>query len=314
MKIAPEFLLLMAIGDAYGMKYEFVPHAQNITTADLAYGPHPKHTAYCQGDYTDDTQMALAIAELLIERSSSLSSLTETDFVEIWLEAFRRDPHVGYSKYMFKVISESQTADEFIDSLDPTLGVTSGAAMRAGPIGLLPDVADVIYLTKMQAKITHDTPAGVNSALAVALTVHFLHHGGARDKLDAFLEKHIGKGWDSAANGYSEDPHNGLKSVVQAIKAMRNAKTLSEVLLTAVNQEALSDTDTVCSLAMIMASRCSEIKNDLPPALYDGLESGVYGVDYLRDIDDKADKLFPPSAVYKKINPPLKPTRKWFYP
>jgi len=302
-KIPRGFLLLMGIGDAYGMKREFVPHEQNATADDLFYGPHPKFTDYKPGHYTDDTQMALANAELISARAASLSTITATDFVKAWLEAFKRDPHLGYSKRMWKMMTESKDAAGFINGLDASQGVTSGAAMRAGPLGLLADVEVVKSLTTLQARVTHDTQAGINSALAVSLTVHFLHHGGTRAKLPAFLEKHICKDWDSNENGNSDDPNNGLRSVVFAMNAFREAKTLSEVLLNAVNQNAVSDTDTVCSLAMIMASRCPEIKNDLPVALYDGLEKGRFGRDYLMGMDARLVEVFPVSKLYNKAKP-----------
>lgn len=290
------FLLLIAIGDAYGMKYEFVAHARNKDTADLVYGPHPVLTAYRQGRYTDDTQMSLANAELLIANAARLSALTEDDFINAWIAAFRRDPHEGYSKYMWEVLSTVENADGFKSMIDAKQGRTSGAAMRAGPFGLLADVEQVKALTSLQGRITHDTPAGINAALAVALTVHFLYHGGSRGALPDFLERHIGADWNK--DGYEESPNNGLKIVSQALDALRGAKTFSEALLNVVNNDELSDTDTICAMVMAMASRCGDIMNDLSAELYEGLETGVFGRDYLLQISRKLEAKFPPSEKY----------------
>lgn len=125
-----EFLSIMAVGDSYGMKYEFVWHPCDKTAEDLFHGPHPKFTEYKTGHYTDDTQMSLANLELLL----SGQEMTARAFVEKWLAAFKRDPHPGYSRHMWKVLSESVTADDFTAAIDPSHGVTSGARrLPCGP-------------------------------------------------------------------------------------------------------------------------------------------------------------------------------------
>lgn len=293
---AKPFLTLMAIGDAYGMKYEFVEHEQNADRSDLFYGSHPKFTAYRQGGYTDDTQMSLANSELLVAYASRLSDLSEDVFISAWIEDFQRDPHEGYSKHMWAVLSTVDGPDGFRALIDPKQGTTSGAAMRAAPFGLLPDVEEVKRLTLLHSRITHDTPAGLNAALAVALAVHFLHHGGVRESLSGFLERHLGPDWSE--NGREETPNNGLKIVMQAFAALHGSAALSQVLLKVVNNDALSDTDTICAMAMVMASRCSDIADDLPTGLRETLENRAFGRDYLTRVDESLERLFPPTHKY----------------
>jgi hypothetical protein len=48
--------------------------------------------------------------------------------------------------------------------------------MRAGPIGLLPDLTEILRRAEIQARLTHDTPDGIESAQAAALAVHYCHH------------------------------------------------------------------------------------------------------------------------------------------
>jgi ADP-ribosylglycohydrolase len=302
-----DFLFLMALGDSYGMKYEFVPHAQDRTAADLFHGPHPKFTEYQTGHYTDDTQMSLANLELLLTGRRHFS---DDDFVTKWLDAFKRDPHQGYSKYMWKVLSESETATAFRTAINPTGGHTSGAAMRAAPFGLLADIDDVKRLTLQQAVLTHDTQTGKNSALAVALAAHFLHHGGRRRDLPAFLDTHIGAGWNSAANGFTPDTGNGLNIVTQALAAVQAADTMSGILLAVVNNDGLSDTDTICAIAAVIASRAGDVVNDLPQRLTDGLENGRYGAAYLKQVDMAAAKAFPPTRIYAPPAARLRPPRR----
>jgi len=48
--------------------------------------------------------------------------------------------------------------------------------MRAGPIGLLPNLTDILQRAEIQAQLTHNTPDGIESAQAAALAVHYCHH------------------------------------------------------------------------------------------------------------------------------------------
>jgi ADP-ribosyl-[dinitrogen reductase] hydrolase len=292
------FLYTMALADSYGMKYEFEPHATTAGASDLVHGYHPQFTDYLKGHYTDDTQMSLANMELLLAKktASGKFDINAEEFVAAWLNSFKRDPHMGYSKYMFKLLSESQKPADFISILDPSRGITSGAAMRAGVFGVIDDMEEVKRLTLVQARITHDTPAGRMAALAVALSVHYLHHGGNRKTLEQFLTKQLGDDWKQ--NGYVNDTSNGMHIVAQALSALMKAKTLSDVLLNVVNQDVISDTDTVCAIAGIIASRCTDLEDDLPDTLKNGLENGDYGAGYLQMIDRSVMTFFPRKALY----------------
>lgn len=58
-------LVELAIGDAYGAGFEYAP-AAILKHNDLSrYIQHPKHNIR-PGQYTDDTQMSLAIAEAIV--------------------------------------------------------------------------------------------------------------------------------------------------------------------------------------------------------------------------------------------------------
>ena len=59
-------LLEAAIGDALGAGYEYVKHKGIHSVEKLAYVQHPRHRDTKAGMYTDDTQMLIAIAELLL--------------------------------------------------------------------------------------------------------------------------------------------------------------------------------------------------------------------------------------------------------
>ena len=47
------------------------------------------------------------------------------------------------------------------------------------------------------------------------------------------------------------------------------------------------DVDTVAAVGLGIANLSDEYEKSLPPFLYDDLESGVYGRDYLKEVGEK---------------------------
>ncbi len=290
----------MAIGDAFGMKYEFIERTKDITPADLNYGPHPTFKEYQPAHYTDDTQMSLANAELLLRYRNMRGKISEDIIISHWLAAFERDPRRGYSEYMYDVMQKSETPADFKSRIDAKRGTTGGACMRAAPFGFINNLAELKRLTRMQAKITHDTPDGVNSALSITLSVHYLRRGGDRKSLKPYLDKHLGAGWNTHACDAKTPANNGVKIATQALEALISADSYSDILINAVNHNNSSDTDTICALAMVMASQAKDIKDDLPPNLKFNLENGKYGADFLTRFDRHFIKTFASKAAVKK--------------
>jgi ADP-ribosylglycohydrolase len=212
---------------------------------------------------------------------------------------------------MYAVMSESQSPADFTSRINPSRGVTSGGAMRAAPFGLLPSINDVKALTILQASLTHNTKAGITSALAVGLATHFFHYHGRKEKLEPFLDRHLGANWLSAENGYDEDPNNGLKIISHAINAIKQSSTLSQVLVNGMSQARIADTDTICAVAMAIASRCDQFKNDLDPMLGKTLENGPYGSDFLKRLDGQLLQKFPGFDQYRSFD--LNPGREFKY-
>jgi ADP-ribosyl-[dinitrogen reductase] hydrolase len=86
-------LVELAIGDAYGAGFEYVNRQLIRQFNTLAhYVQHPRHSTR-PGQYTDDTQMSLAIAEAIISGEEWSPINLASRFVEV----FKRDPREGYA-------------------------------------------------------------------------------------------------------------------------------------------------------------------------------------------------------------------------
>src|SRR5262245_3733422 len=186
-------LVELAIGDAYGAAFEYSPDlfvlAHNTASC---YGKHPKHDIR-PGSYTDDTQMTLAIVEALL----SDEPWTPRYLAERFVEVFRRDPRPGYAGRFYEFLKGIQSGEEFLERIEPDSS-KSGAAMRAAPLGVLPTIGQVVEKCWVQAAITHNTPDGINAALAASVMTHyFLYHLGPIERLGEFLESQVPGQWSS---------------------------------------------------------------------------------------------------------------------
>lgn len=240
------------------------------------------------GAYTDDTQMSLAIAELLLGQIEFTPLNLATKFVEV----FQRDPRTGYSHRFYAFLQSVKTGQEFLAKMVPE-SEKSGAAMRAPPIGLLSNIDEVLHKTTLQAKITHNTPNGILAARASALLTHYFCHIAGGD----YPKNHVGSWLSYVLGGSWNQPYQKLKigtsgvdCVHAAVTAIIMSDSLREVLVNSINFT--GDVDTVAAIAMAAASMSSEIENDLSPGLYFGLEATPYGRDYLHQID---------AALFSKI-------------
>ena len=268
-------LLEMAIGDAFGAGYEYVD-PKVVEGVELThYKQHPIHKLV-PGSYTDDTQMSLAIAEAII----SGEEWTPLNLANRFVGCFKRDQRQGYAKGFYQLLCDVENGEELLARIRPDSD-KSGAAMRAAPLGVLSDIAEIKGNCAIQAAITHNTPDGTKAAIAVSLTSHyFLYDLGSKRDLFEFLKEHISGEWKEWSGKVGAQ---GLMSAKAAFTAIVRNKTLSGLLKDCIRFT--GDVDTVAAIAMGCAAHSNEFKKDIPEALMQGLERGKYGRDYLIDLD-----------------------------
>lgn len=270
-------LLELAIGDAYGAGFEYAPELVAQYNDLSHYVQHPRHATY-PGQYTDDTQMSLAVAEAIV----STQPLTPQLLVDHFVAAFKRDPREGYAGGFHAFLNRIQNGTQFLAEIEP-YSDKSGAAMRACPIGIFPDVVMVLEKGTLQAKLTHNSADGIAAANAAALMTHyFLYRLGPKAAVAQFLDTHIpGYTWSEPWSGKVKS--KGWMSVRAAITAVIRNNSLSHVLRDCINFT--GDVDTVAAIALGAASCSEEITHDLPLHLIYALEDGLYGRSYIEDLD-----------------------------
>lgn len=275
-------LFEIAIGDAYGAGFEFSSSEKiaeknkgnRYETHDLGQIP--------AGHYTDDTQMSVAIAEVLL----SGQSLNPLSFASAFVNAFKRDPKAGYAKGFDQLLRECANGCELLERIRPA-STRNGAAMRAVPIGLLPTMEDVLAIAEVSAAVTHNTSEGIASAQIVALMAHgFIHRKVAvSDIVDFALgvvsTLPVSRVWQDNVRC------DAIETISAVVTLLPRYRSLQSLLLASVDLG--GDTDSVASIALGLASLSGEYINDIHPALVDGLESGTFGKTFLVDLDAKIE-------------------------
>jgi len=270
-------ILNLAIADAYGAAFEYSPKSfiENHNTG-VYFSKHPRHKIP-PGFYTDDTQMTLAIAEQIV----SGDNWTPLNLAARFIDVFHRDPRTGYAGGFYRFLEDTKTGKDFLNNIKPKSD-KSGAAMRVCPIGLYNNITEVMDKAEIQAKLTHDTESGVNSAKAAALLVHYCRfQTGPLNEAGNWIESKIGGNWSQPWEGKVKT--KGFMSVRAAITALQRNASMQQLLIDCINFT--GDVDTVATIALAAASASIEYQRDIPESLILALENNKYGRDYLLKLE-----------------------------
>lgn len=277
-------ILEAAIGDAYGAGFEFQELDYIIKNNDLTqYHKHGMYTEIYKR-YTDDTQMAIAITELLLEDEN----WNEIKVADKFVEVFHRDKRRGYSDRVYNALDASKNGTDFLKIID-NRSSGNGSAMRAYSIGLIKDVNQLLEFCEIQAKTSHNTEEGISCAKRIALAVHFYKYKlGDKSSLidfvnDTLKEKEVYK-------VASPIDMHGYFTTQAVIKMVSEADSMKDCLKRGIDHG--GDTDTVAALSMAILSQKESCEKTLPKFLYDELENGTYGKGFLISLDLKLKEKF----------------------
>ena len=270
-------LLELAVGDAYGAGFEYAASEFVRQHNDLSqYHPHGKYSRIFRR-YTDDTQMSLAVVELMLAEAEWTPLTIATYF---W-NTFRRDPREGYSSRVYSALAETNSPAEFLNRITSDSS-GNGAVMRATPLGLYPTVDGIKQKAEIQARVTHNSTLAVAGATAAALLTHyFVYSLGPKAEVGDFLEMHVPGNWTTDWAGSVTERADVCVQAV--LTALRRSASLSELLRECV--AFTGDVDTVAAVALSAGSWCQELTPDLPAHLIAQLENGDFGADYLVRLD-----------------------------
>ncbi|GAA4595518.1 ADP-ribosylglycohydrolase family protein [Actinoplanes octamycinicus] len=176
----------LAYGDALGKPTEFMDYPAIVSR----YGPAgPRQLVGEPALVTDDTQMALAVGEALLEvpdpTAGRLEPVLRRRFLA-WAYSPENDRAPGMT--CLRAIGELAKDGPWIEATQSD-SKGCGANMRVTPVGLVPGLTDDqrAGVAQFQAALTHGHPTGLAASELTAYAVHWLRGGLAPADLLAAL-------------------------------------------------------------------------------------------------------------------------------
>jgi ADP-ribosylglycohydrolase len=187
MRRASGCLFGTAFGDALGLRTEFLS-VEEILAKFPPSGP--QEPTGNPALVTDDTQMALAVGEALVQAPQPYTAATlekplRSAFVR-WANSPDNDRAPGMT-----CLTACGRLYQGMPWLKATVPDSKGcgANMRVQPVGLLPDISDTTRaaIAQFQSALTHGHPTALAASDLTAMTVAFLADGGTPGDLPTML-------------------------------------------------------------------------------------------------------------------------------
>ena len=246
-------MLGLAVGDALGAAVEFKsPGTFEPVTGMRGGGPHPIKP----GDWTDDTSMALCLAESLVE----CRGFEPGDQMRRYVR-WRREGHLSSIGRCFDIGGATsaalsrfeRTGDPYSGSTDPnTAG--NGSLMRLAPAALAfaGDLDAAERHAADSSRTTHGAPQAVDACRFFGVVLASAARGAPKDALlsrDVFAAALVPEVEAVAAGSYREKEPPAIRgggyvveSLEAALWAFASTESFADAVLAAVNLGDDSDT------------------------------------------------------------------------
>ncbi len=273
----------IAIGDAYGAGFEF-SNRDKIENHNSGKYFTQHDLGIPAGKYTDDTQMSIAIAELLI----SNTEFTKETCANSFIQTFKRDKRQGYAKKFQALIETCENGADLIKNIKPQ-STRNGAAMRSVPLGLIVNKDDLLASARTQASVTHETPEGIISSQIIGLASHkLIYEKVFITEIPHLIYKETG--FSINTNWKTEVACDAVQTIHAVFSSLTRNTKISDLLIDCVNYG--GDVDSVAAIALGLASLSPEYEKDINQNLLNSLENGNFGFDFLKNFDKKLQEKY----------------------
>lgn len=170
---AVDSLVGLAVGDALGAPREGEPFDPDWEKTDVRVD--------ATAPWTDDTQMALSVVDVLLRKGAIDQDELAQGFAE------RYEPWRGYGSGMHVLLRELKAGRSWRNLRDVVFrggSYGNGSAMRVAPLGAYFAETVVDYVAeqaRLSAEVTHAHPEGVAGAVAVALAAWLAARSRSRE-------------------------------------------------------------------------------------------------------------------------------------
>lgn len=164
-------LLGTAVGDALGVPFETkLANYELLVAWDGQSYLGSEHHRLKPGQYSDDTQMSLMVAESLIENHA----FNPDDLAERYVDWIVSGRARGYGKTTLLAVQNLVNGKHWSESgIAGSYG--NGTAMRAAPFGIYfrNDLQSLISICKMDSSITHASDEAEAGSIAIGVAAYY---------------------------------------------------------------------------------------------------------------------------------------------
>ncbi|OPA89201.1 ADP-ribosylglycohydrolase [Pseudomonas fluorescens] len=249
-------LLGLACGDAVGTTVEFMPRGTFTPVTDMV-GGGPFNLK--PGQWTDDTSMALCLAESLVQKGGFDARDQMGRYLNWWKWGYLSSTgdcfDIGLTVRQALATFEA-TGDPFAGSTDP-YSAGNGSMMRLAPVVLFyfPDIENIRAFTLQSSRTTHAAQEALECCLVLAQAISNALRGDSKDEVLRFCSTELSepKVIAIARGEYrakSMDEINGIGYSVASLEAalwcFHHTDSFAEAVLAAANLG--DDADTTAAI------------------------------------------------------------------
>ncbi len=250
-------LLGLACGDAVGTSVEFMSRGSFTPLTDMVGGgPFD----LLPGKWTDDTSMALCLAESLLFCNGFNAKDQMSRYCNWWQWGY-----LSSTDECFDIgVTTSQALQRFLATTDPFAGSTNtntagnGSLMRLVPVVLFyyPNIDEVIRFSAESSRTTHAAPEAIESCKLFGFILAGALAGKSKNELEKIITPFIReqKVLSIASGLYIEKPLDNINGSGYCIESLEAAlwcfhknDTFSDTVLAAANLG--DDADTTAAIA-----------------------------------------------------------------
>ena len=214
------------LGDIIGSRFEF---DRGDKTKDFTLFTY-------ESEYTDDTVMTVAVAEVLLKTyGMSLTSLDEKkvkdDLINSMKKWGRKYPFAGYGGRFIGWLMG--------DSTEPYNSFGNGSAMRVSPAGWLYEtLEETRKVARWTAEVTHNHPEGIKGAESVAAVMFLARTGHSKEEIREYVTREFGYDLSRTCDEIRPLYHHVescQETVPEAMTAFFEGESFEDVIRTAVS-------------------------------------------------------------------------------
>ncbi|KNC09895.1 hypothetical protein AC791_14870 [Klebsiella sp. RIT-PI-d] len=247
-----------ALGDAMGMPSELWPRSRvkaHFGWIDRFLPGPAENNAACyfnQAEFTDDTSMALCLADALLAREGEIDPELIGRNILDWalrFDAFNKNVLGPTSKIALNAIRDGKPVAELENN-----GVTNGAAMRISPLGcMLParDVDAFIDAVALASSPTHKSDLAIAGAVVVAWAISRAIEGDSWRTIADSLPAIARHAQERRITTFSASLAARLELALKIVREANGIESASEALYQQVGAGTSTLESVSCAIAMV---------------------------------------------------------------